>query len=91
MAFDGEYKRERPFFETIEEGWEYSDSIGSKWFFYPFHFIVSGNKIISDHHFAGKKISTVCKHINRFSRSKAAQNMDAQVFWDNFLDYIQGV
>lgn len=41
MSFDGEYQTEHPTFETTKDAWEYSASLGSKWYFYPFHFVVS--------------------------------------------------
>jgi hypothetical protein len=42
MAFDGEYKREAPMFDEIEDAWEYANDLGSKWYFYPFSFVVAG-------------------------------------------------
>jgi len=45
MSFDGDYQRERLKFDTIGEAWEYSNDLGSKWFFYPFHFVVKGETI----------------------------------------------
>ena len=41
MSFDGDYQVERPVFGSIGEAWEYDNDLGSKWFFYPFHFVVS--------------------------------------------------
>jgi len=41
MGFDGEYKKESPKFNTIQEAWEYSNDLGSKWHFYPFHFVTT--------------------------------------------------
>ncbi|MFA6309576.1 MAG: hypothetical protein WC677_07585 [Clostridia bacterium] len=44
MSFDGEYKTEDnrgKGFKTVDEAWEWSDDMGSKWFFYPFQFVVS--------------------------------------------------
>ena len=40
MSFDGDYVTERPEFESIEDAWEYSNDLGSKWYFYPFHFVI---------------------------------------------------
>lgn len=49
MSFDGEYQTERPTFKTIEDAWEYSNDLGSKWYFYPFHFVTSeSGKTIKD-------------------------------------------
>jgi len=45
MAFNGDYVVEKPVFDTTEQAWEYADNLGSKWFFYPFVFIISGIRI----------------------------------------------
>ena len=41
LAFDGDMVVERPTFDSIEEASDYSDDMGSKWIFYPFHFVVT--------------------------------------------------
>lgn len=41
MSFDGEFQRERPTFDSIEAAWTYSNDLGSKWYFYPFHFVTT--------------------------------------------------
>lgn len=65
MSFDGDYIIERPEFETIEKTWEYNDDIGSKWYFYPFRFVVRGKSIKdTDERIScliGKRIRTVKK------------------------------
>lgn len=43
MSFDGEYQTEKPKFPTAQKAWEYADNLGSKWFFYPFAFVVDNN------------------------------------------------
>jgi hypothetical protein len=43
MGFDGEFQTERPTFQSVEEAWEYASDLGSKWYFYPFHFVVSNS------------------------------------------------
>ena len=43
MAFDGDFIIERPCFESVDAAWSYADGMGSKWFFYPFYFVVSGS------------------------------------------------
>lgn len=45
MSFDGEYVTDSHH-NTIEDACETSADMGSKWFFYPFHFILSGNKVV---------------------------------------------
>lgn len=41
MSFDGDYVKESNLFETIEDAWEHSSNLGSKWYFYPFHFVTT--------------------------------------------------
>lgn len=46
MSFDGEFKVEQcRTIKSIEEAWEHSNDLandlGSKWFFYPFHFVTT--------------------------------------------------
>ena len=47
MAPDGEFKFDGEF-DTIEEAWDHSNDLGSKWYFYPVHFVVGekGKKIL---------------------------------------------
>lgn len=45
FSIDGEYQKEKEF-DTIEEAGRYINNIGSRWFFYPFPYIVKGNKIV---------------------------------------------
>lgn len=49
MSFDGDYVRENGSFKTIQEAWDYAGDMGSKWFFYPFIFIVNeDDRVIAD-------------------------------------------
>lgn len=49
MSFDGDIQTERPDFETIEQAWNYSNNLGSKWYFYPFHFVTTASgKTVAD-------------------------------------------
>lgn len=65
MSFDGEIKIETPEFKTIEEAADYENNLGSKWFFYPFHFTISGKTIKDcDNRIScliGKRIKTIQK------------------------------
>lgn len=71
MSFDGEYQTERPEFESIDDAWEYSNDLGSKWYFYPFHFVIK-NATIKDtpvhlEYFKDKRIITVKRLFKRLS------------------------
>ena len=87
MAFDGDFVRERPMFETIEEAWEHSNDLGSRWFFFPFHFVVSGNTIRDVPEFLsacdfllGKKIKTAKNVFGTHSKKPETQGMDGEHF-----------
>lgn len=41
LSFDGDTQIERPIFDSAEDAWEYENDLGSKWFFYPFHFLIT--------------------------------------------------
>ena len=84
MSFDGEYKRENPEFETIENAWNYADDLGSKWFFYPFLFVVSGNRIIDTPDLLSglkrKQIKTIQKIFNQLSKMPEMEGADYEEF-----------
>jgi hypothetical protein len=84
MSFDGEYQRERPTFETIDDAWEYGNDLGSKWFFYPFYFVVSGETIRSTgqflEHLEGMRIKTVQKIFKAHSENPEMENTDTEKF-----------
>lgn len=67
MADDGEYVIDNSIHDTIDDAWEYASDFGSKWFFFPYVFIINDAKITvmagCDHleHLNGKRIKTVQK------------------------------
>lgn len=92
MSFDGDSKIERPEFSTIEEVWNYSNDIGSKWYFYPFHFVVTA-KTIKDtperlSFLKGKRISTVKKLFKKESERKENNGLDVDCFMEVLRKYI---
>ena len=84
MSFDGEYQREYPEFETIEQAWDYANDLGSKWFFYPFCFVISGNVIVDTPelltNMKRKHIKTIQKIFNQLSKEPEMQGVDAEEF-----------
>jgi len=86
MSFDGEYKTENPLFETIEQTWEHANNLGSKWFFYPFHFVVTeSGKTIKDscellEFCNNKRIKTIGKMFENTSKLAISKNMSAEDF-----------
>ena len=67
MSFDGKFQTERPSFSEVQQAWRWGNDIGSKWFFYPFHFVTSESTktIIDTPHgmdiMVGKRTATVAK------------------------------
>jgi hypothetical protein len=84
MSFDGEYKRESAKHETVEDAWEYANDLGSKWYFYPFYFVVSGNTIKDApdelQNLIGKRISTAARIFKTHSEKTETQGMDVEQF-----------
>ena len=84
MSFDGAYQRERPTFETIDDAWEYGNDLGSKWFFYPFYFVVSGETIRGAgpflEHLEGMRIKTVQRIFLEHSKNPEMENADVEKF-----------
>lgn len=92
MAFDGEYVTERPEFKWINNAWEYANDLGSKWYFYPFHFIIK-NETIKDtpihlEYFKNKRIKTVQKIFNRVSKNPELEGCDPDQFIFALVDEI---
>lgn len=86
MSFDGDYVKERAEFKTTDEAWEYSNDLGSKWHFYPFHFITtaSGKTIKAApellEHFIGCRTKRVAAEFERVSKTPEAANADCEQF-----------
>lgn len=82
MSFDGEYQTECQEFKSVDEAGAYSNELGSRWFFYPFHFIVtkSGKTIVEAPELLGKlknkRVSTVAKLFNKISKRPDVQGYD---------------
>ena len=86
MSFDGGYRMEWPEFKTVEKAWQYSNDMGSRWYFYPFHFVVTASgKTIADApemfaHLKGKRVTTVAAIFNSASKLPELQNADVDQF-----------
>ena len=94
MSFDGEYKRESPKFEEVDGAWEYSGDLGSKWYFYPFHFVVSGNKVVDTPQWfdwaVNRRIDTVTSVFKHVSDMEHMQNADIDTFTCEILKELDG-
>ena len=84
MAFDGEYQREGQMCSDIEAAWELSNNLGSKWYFYPFHFVVVNNTIRDVpslmEKFLGKRIATVAKIFKELSERPEMSHAGVEEF-----------
>ena len=86
MAFDGDTILERPEFCEESEAWEYANDLGSKWYFYPFVFVVtaSGKTIKAASEFlewtVGMRVSTVSKIFEKHSKNPKMQGADCETF-----------
>jgi len=85
MSFDGEYQRERPEFDTINDAWEYSNDLGSKWYFYPFYMIIRGQTVrdlgYGLEHLENKRIKTVARHFKEVSERPEMDGCNSEEFY----------
>jgi hypothetical protein len=88
MSFNGDTQLEKPEFEDIDTAYDYINDLGSKWYFYPFWFIVtnSGKTIVNcDSMFEfmlGKRVATVSRRFEELQELSLKNNetMDAEQF-----------
>lgn len=90
MSFDGEYQTEHPrdedTFESVEKAWDWASDMGSRWFFYPFCFVVSASgETIKDAQFPlefliGKKVRTVMNLFEKTSKLPELKDADCDEF-----------
>jgi hypothetical protein len=79
MGFDGEYQTEGEF-NSVSEAWDRSNDMGSRWYFYPWHFVVSGKTIVSAPYmlqrFNGKMLTTVIQRFSALSKMIEMENAE---------------
>lgn len=86
MGFDGEYKTERFQAESVQDCWNKANDLGSKWFFYPFYFVVSesGKTVIDTpqflDQFKGKRVKTMAKTFEKLSQKDYTKGCDVDTF-----------
>lgn len=86
MSFDGDHVTERPEFETVEATWEHDNDMGSRWYFYPFHFVVtaSGCTIVDApfplEYLERRRVRTVAHLFEAHSKDPAMANADPELF-----------
>lgn len=91
MSFDGDYVTERFEFNSIDGAWEYANDLGSKWYFYPFHFVIEGETIKDTpthlEFFKNKSINEVKKIFNQLSEKKDLHGADIDTFMFALIDH----
>lgn len=86
MSLDGDYVTEGRDFETIESAWGRFDDMGSRWYFYPFPFVMSASgKTVVDtpellQHLKRKRLVSVVKHFAEVAKQPEMANTDAETF-----------
>jgi len=86
MSFDGETQIEHPVFDNEVDAWEYNNDMGSRWYFYPFRFLITiSHKTIigtcDDMPFAlGKRLATVQRVFEKCSKDPEMQNANTETF-----------
>ena len=83
MTFDGEHKIEGEF-PTIDKAWEYINNVGSRWYFYPFCFVVTPKTVKASPDFLefcdGLRIKTVASMFKTHSENPCTQGMEPEEF-----------
>lgn len=85
MSFDGDWKEEAEQFENTDDAWSYASDLGSKWYFYPFHFVVDqAGEVVGApspmEHLEGMTIEDVASHFAEVAASEDAQGVDAEAY-----------
>jgi len=85
MSFDGDYKTESPQFENIDDAWDYANDLGSKWYFYPFYFVVdqAGEVVATPQlmeHLEGLTVEDLAAHFKEVSETGDAKGVNAEQF-----------
>lgn len=92
LSFDGDTQIERPIFDSAADAWEYENDLGSKWFFYPFHFLITpSHSTVVDTCYEmdaakGKRLKTVQKAFEFCSN--LSNLMDKHVTADVFARFV---
>lgn len=87
MSFDGDFVTEkRAEFESTESAWEHANDMGSRWYFYPFYFVVTESGLtIKDspcglEFLNGKRVKSVKKFFNTVSQFPDNAGVDSDGF-----------
>ena len=88
MSFDGDYVTEGEGFETEAAAWERADDMGSRWYFYPFHFVTteSGLTVVDapgpwTEELIGRRVKTVQRWMRAHGERYYLQKAGVEKFW----------
>jgi hypothetical protein len=85
MSFDGDYRTEQSQFENTDDAWDHAGDMGSKWYFYPFHFVVdqAGNVASAPElmsHLEGLTVEDLASHFREKSEQPEAAGVGVEEF-----------
>jgi len=86
MSFDGDYQTEENkwFDDTIESIWKISNELGSRWYFYPFHFVCTDKTIVDApeqlEFLKGKRIKTAQRLFKTVSEKPENEGCEAEEY-----------
>jgi len=87
MSFDGEHKIEGEF-PTVDKAWDYINNMGSRWYFYPFCFVVKSKTIVASPPLLEfcdcRRINTVANWFKIHSSKPEHKNMDVEDYIMSF-------
>ena len=107
MAHDGKWQVEHnifsddKLFDSVEDAWKHSNDMGSRWFFFPYHFVVNStlSTVVESpcdplNFLARKRIKKVQKMFKKASEYPDAEGMEVDEFMfflaEMFSDENQG-
>lgn len=79
------YQTEPYEFSKVQDAWEHAAVIGSKWYFYPFGFVVDQSETVVGApdlmtHLEGLSLDGVARHFKEVSLTPEARNVNADEF-----------
>lgn len=83
VSFDGQTQLERVN-GNVDDCWEHSNDMGSRWYYYPFHFVVSEKTVIDTpeglEHYKGKRIETLLREFKKAYDKSIGDNVQVDCF-----------
>jgi len=86
MTFDGNFVTEMQVFNTVQEAWKHDNDMGSRWYFYPFHFVVTESvKTIVESCYLldkcnGMRVKTIKTIFKDAAEAHENKNVDCELF-----------